>query len=252
MSETENGGSKKGKEVAVQLTMFDAMKLLDFSEERLLVSSIDVAERFGKLHKNVLTAIQGIECSDEFRRLNFKPASYNDAQGKPRPVFKLTRDGFSLLVMGFSGTKAMYWKERYIQAFNMMEAEILRRNIEHAEARGRSKEVRVNATDSYKEHGATEWWHYSNNTDAIYRLLFGMKASQLRRKWNLPDKANVRNHLSTEQLHHIIQIENAITLQLEMRRITNPDDQLLVVEHVTRNYKAMVEAPLPRLSSPRN
>lgn len=151
--------------------------------------------------------------------------------------------------MGFTGAAAMYWKERYIQAFNMMEAEILRRGIEHAEARGRSKEVRVIATDCYKEHGATEWWHYSNNTDAIYINLFGLKAAQLRQKWNLPKNANIRNHLTTEQLHHIIQIENAITLQLDGRKITNPDDQLIIVNHVTKNYKAMVEADLPQLST---
>jgi len=59
----------------------------------------------------------------------------------------------------------MYWKEMYIQAFNLMEADLLRRNLEHAEARGRSKEIRVSATDAYRDHGATKWWHYSNNTD---------------------------------------------------------------------------------------
>jgi Rha family phage regulatory protein len=113
----------------VQLTMFDAMKLLDFTNDRLLVSSMDVAERFDKLHKNVIQAIERLECSDEFRRLNFQPSSYAASHGKQQPYYKLTRDGFSLLVMGFTGRKAMYWKERYIQAFNMMEADLLKRSI---------------------------------------------------------------------------------------------------------------------------
>lgn len=230
-----------------QLSMFDAMKLLSFSNDRLFVSSLDVAERFDKAHKNVLAAIQGIECSDEFNRLNFKPVEYRDAKGQMRPAFNLTRDGFSLLVMGFTGKEAMYWKERYIQAFNLMEAELLKRSVEHAEARGRSKEVRVLATDAYRDHGATEWWHYTNNTDAIYMVMFGGKAAELRRKWNLPPKANVRNHLTTEQLHHIISIENSITLQLDMRKITRPADQLVIVNHVVKAYKEMLEAPLPML-----
>jgi Rha family phage regulatory protein len=243
------GDSSNGHKGAVQLTMFDAMKLLDLSNDRLVVSSTDVAERFEKAHKSVLRSIEALECSESFRRHNFVPATYTDAQGKPRPSVSLTRDGFSLLVMGFTGAPAMYWKERYIQAFNMMEAELLRREIEHAEARGRSKEVRVLATDSYKEHGATEWFHYTNNTDAIYVELYGGTAMQLRAKWNLPRAANVRNHLTTEQLHHIIQIENAVTLQLDQRKVTNPDDQTVIVRHVARAYKAMIEAPLPNLKA---
>lgn len=232
-----------------QLTMFDAMKLLDFTEDRLYVNSLDVADRFEKQHNNVLRSIEALECSADFRALNFERSSYSTAQNKAAPLYKMTRDGFSLLVMGFTGVKAMFWKERYIQAFNMMEAELLRRSIEHAETRGRNKTIRVAATDSYKEHGATEWFHYSNNTDAIYQIMFGGTANQLRARWNLSPKANVRDHLSTDQLNQIIQIEGAITLQLEARKITNPDDQVLVVKHVASSYKALIESPIPALSA---
>ena len=242
-----NQSSDLNGNAPVQLTMFDAMKLLSFSKDRLFVSSLDVADRFAKAHKNVMASIQTIECSEEFNRLNFQPIEYKDSRGRPQPAYNLTRDGFSLLVMGFTGKEAMYWKERYIQAFNLMEAELLKRSLEHAEARGRSKEIRVQATDAYRDHGASEWWHYTNNTDAIYVVMFGGKAAELRRRWNLPGKANVRNHLTTEQLHHIIAIENSITLQLEMRKIKNPDDQLVIVHHVVRTYKAMLDAPLPAL-----
>lgn len=68
--------------------------------------------------------IEGIECSEEFYRLNFEPIEYEDSRGRLQPMFRMSRDGFSLLVMGFTGTKAMLWKERYIEAFNMMEAEL--------------------------------------------------------------------------------------------------------------------------------
>jgi hypothetical protein len=87
-----------------------------------------------------------------------------------------------------------------------MEAELLKRHIVHAETRGRSKTIRVAATDSYKEHGATEWFHYTNNTDAISSM-YGGTAAQLRRKWGLAPKANVRDNLTTDQLNTIIQIE---------------------------------------------
>jgi hypothetical protein len=67
----------------------------------------------------------------------------------------------------------------------------------------------------------------------------------LRRQWGLPRKANVRDHLTTEQLNTIIQIERTITLQLEARRITNPADQLRVVRHVALSYRNILDTPLP-------
>src|SRR5258705_8472490 len=67
----------------------------------------------------------------------------------------------------------------------------------------------------------------------------------LRRQWGLPRKANERDHLTTEQLNTIIQIEGTITLQLEPRRITNPADQLRVVRHVALSYRNILETPLP-------
>lgn len=232
-----------------QITMFDAMSLLEFAHDRLYVSSLDVAHHFDKLHYNVLRSIEALECSQEFRTLNFEVSSYPTAQNKHLPMFRMTRDGFSMLVMSFTGAKAAYWRERYIQAFNLMEAELLKKHIIHAETRGRSKTIRVAATDSYKEHGATEWFHYSNNTDAIYEIMFGGTAAQIRRQWKLPTKANLRDHLSTEQLNTIIQIEGAITLQLEKRKITNPADQLRVVRHVALGYRGLLEADLPLTGS---
>jgi Rha family phage regulatory protein len=230
-----------------QLSLVDAENLLHRTKERLLANSVEVAERFGKIHKNVLRSIEGIECSEEFYRLNFEPVNYVDRRGFDQPMFNMTRDGFSLLVMGFTGTKAMLWKERYIQAFNMLEAVAFKQSIELAETRGRSKTVRVAATDAYKEHGATEWFHYVNNTDAIYEIMFGGNAAQLRKRWNLPNAANVRDRLSASQLNAVIQIEGAVTLQLDERGVFHPDDQLTVIRHVARGYRALIEAPMPDL-----
>ncbi|MFD1251805.1 Phage regulatory protein Rha (Phage_pRha) [Devosia equisanguinis] len=230
-----------------QLTMFEAMQLIEISEDRAVVTSLDVAQRFSKEHRNVIRAIQDLECSAEFRALNFEQSSYRTAQNRPLTMFKMTRDGFSLLVMGFTGAEAARWKERYIQAFNLLEQEALRRTIERAEARGRSKTVRVAATDSYKAHGASDWTHYVANTDAIYEIMFGGSAYQLRKKWGLPGNANVRDHLSTDQLNTVIQIEAAVTLQLDARHVWHPSDQLKIIRAVATSYRAMIEAPMPDL-----
>lgn len=91
---------------------------------QVTTSSLNVAEYFGKQHKNVLQAIQNIECSEEFRRLNFQPSSYVNEQNKKQPCFEITKDGFAFLAMGFTGKKAAEFKERYINAFNRMLADL--------------------------------------------------------------------------------------------------------------------------------
>lgn len=85
-------------------------------------TSNQIAEHFGKRHDHVLRAIDRLDCSDEFRRLNFGAADYLDEQGKPRKAYRLTRDGFTFLAMGFTGRDAARWKEAYIAAFNRMES----------------------------------------------------------------------------------------------------------------------------------
>lgn len=92
------------------------------------VSSLDIARHFGKAHKDVLRSIDRISCDTgpEFTERNFAPSDYIDQTGRKLRAFELTRDGFSFLVMGFTGPAATQWKIRYIEAFNAMEAEIRR------------------------------------------------------------------------------------------------------------------------------
>ncbi len=91
------------------------------------VSSNYVAEVFEKNHPEILRLIRKLP-NDEFKSLNFQPSTYLDAQMKPRPCYNLTRDGFSLLVMGFTGQKAYKWKIEFIKAFNEMEKTIKKQN----------------------------------------------------------------------------------------------------------------------------
>ena len=83
-------------------------------------TSLAIAERFGKLHKNVLRAIETLECSERFQRLNFEPVTYKGGNGELRPMYAITKNGFAFLVMGFTGKEAAAWKERYIEAFDAM------------------------------------------------------------------------------------------------------------------------------------
>lgn len=94
-----------------------------------LTSSIKIAEHFGKNHKDVLRAIEQLDCSPAFRERNFEPtsASVPMPNGGHRhiPAYTITRDGFTFLAMGFTGKEAAQWKEAYIEAFNRMETELI-------------------------------------------------------------------------------------------------------------------------------
>ena len=106
--------------------------LVRHSGNRLITTSLAISNAFGKKHKDVLRAIQMLECSSEFNRRNFAIVSYVDGKGEKRPAYEITRDGFVFLCMGFSGAQAAQWKEKYIEAFNRLEAEIYRREAQPA------------------------------------------------------------------------------------------------------------------------
>lgn len=94
------------------------------ANEQAMTSSLLVAKEFGKEHNKVMRDINNLACSQEFRAANFGESSYVSEQGKEFPMFTMTKDGFSFLVMGYTGKKAAQFKEAYINAFNKMESEI--------------------------------------------------------------------------------------------------------------------------------
>lgn len=103
------------------ITISELANTLVIRDGTLFATSRDVAERFEKDHFHVLRAIENIECSQEFRASNFAGSSYVSKQNKSMPMVEMTRDGFSFLVMGFTGKEAAVWKEKYIAAFNWLE-----------------------------------------------------------------------------------------------------------------------------------
>lgn len=94
------------------------------TNDQAMTSSLLVAKEFGKEHNKVVRDINNLACSQEFRAANFGESSYVSEQGKEFPMFTMTKDGFSFLVMGYTGKKAAQFKEAYINAFNKMESEI--------------------------------------------------------------------------------------------------------------------------------
>lgn len=84
-------------------------------EDRPATTSLEVAKFFGKRHNDVLRDIRNISdvTPQDFRLRNFAQTSYSNEQGAEQPLFLLFRDGFMLLVMGYTGKKAMQIKITY-------------------------------------------------------------------------------------------------------------------------------------------
>lgn len=95
---------------------------------QLVVSSRQVAEHFKKEHKDILESIRNLTAENSATKLLYHLTSFHN-RGKQYPMYLMNRDGFSLLVMGFTGKSALNWKMRYIEAFNNMEATINEKNL---------------------------------------------------------------------------------------------------------------------------
>lgn len=80
-----------------------------------------LADTFGKRHSDILRKLETLGVSDEFNGRNFTLVSYLGNNGEQRPMYKMTRSGWTFLVMGFTGKKADAFKEKYIDAFDAME-----------------------------------------------------------------------------------------------------------------------------------
>jgi|GEM_PF-2819050 len=110
-------------------TMTDIEPMVTVVNGRAMVSSVDVARRFGKLHKNVLRSVDNLLKEEpKLYGLNFEPIQSDIDLGMGRVrqerAYYMDRDGFMLLAMGFTGREALRWKLKFIEAFNLMEARL--------------------------------------------------------------------------------------------------------------------------------
>lgn len=178
-------------------------------------TSLDIAETFEKEHKNVLRDIRELACSDEFRLLNFVPSEYLNQQSHKQPMYYITRDGFTLLAMGYNGEKAMRFKEAYIKQFNAMEELLKGKLIE----REKGIAVRQALTKAIEISGENDRMHgnaYSNYTDHIvYKHVFGMRACELRKKYGIGKKDNLRDCFTEEELKLVQNAEMLVSSLIE-------------------------------------
>lgn len=149
---------------------------LEVVDNAVYTTSLSVAEVFNKNHKNIIRKINEFP-KDNFTKLNFELSKYIDSTGRILPCYKITRDAFSLLVMGFTGEKAYKWKILFIKAFNEMEKRL--RNIEYE----KHDKLAFRQSLGYKSQLAQQKQKYENEIKA---LKYDLEQS----KNNFKDKLN--------------------------------------------------------------
>lgn len=179
-------------------------------EEVTVVTSLDVAETFEKEHRNVLKDIRELKCSEEFRLLNFVQSEYLNEQNHKQPMYYMTRDGFTLLAMGYTGEKAMKFKETYIRQFNVME-KVLIGKMKEREKGIAVRQALTNALQQSQENERMHGHAYSTYTNAVYKAVFGKNAVQLRDEYGITKNANLREFFSEEELKKIQNVEMLIS-----------------------------------------
>lgn len=198
------------------------------NEERLITTSLKVAETFTyfdetenkqytREHKSILRAIRELKCSDKFRGEHFAPSEYVDVRGKKQPCIEMDRDGFTLLVMGFSDPKSMYFKEKYIEEFNAMENELKRIYTERQQwqiERDKGVVIRHILTDTIKMKIADsphKRFAYPNYTNLIYRTLFKKSAKELEQDFGVKPKEYLRDYFTGSDLEKVQSMEMLIS-----------------------------------------
>ena len=150
-------------------------ELVKIKNNQVVVSSRQVAEKFGEEHRNVLANIKEIISAENSALTFYQENTYKAGTGKSYPEYLMNRDGFSLLVMGFTGKDALHWKMKYIAAFNEMEAKLNGKPISLL----KEKEIEARLNNS-RARIASEFRKIAEKTDILeYKHICQQKAAEV-------------------------------------------------------------------------
>ena len=179
--------------------------LVESKNGKIYAQSHVVADVFRKRRDNVLQAIRELEgkCSKDFWLLNFKESTYKD-RGKQYPCYNLTRDGFTMVAMGFTGAEAVRFKELYIAKFNEMERFLTSKALAKLEFPALTDNIQAS-------HENPQSYHYSNEMNMLNKIVLGMTAKQYKIEHGIPESESLREHLTAEQLSDILELQRIDT-----------------------------------------
>lgn len=179
--------------------------LVEVKKGKIFCKSNLVAEMFEKNHQHVLRDIRDLEkvCSSDFWQSNFGQSIYK-VRGKEYPCFDLTKDGFTMLAMGFTGEKAVQFKEMYINKFNEMERILTSQYLAKLEFRDLTDNITL-------AHDEPKSYHYSNELNMINKIVLGMNAKEFRVLNGIEENKSIRPYLNEKQINDILMLQRIDT-----------------------------------------
>ena len=171
-----------------------------------ITTSLKIANVFNKRHPDVMRAIKQMYIPTDFRERNFAQSSYINEQNKEQPMYEITKDGFVLLVMGFTGKKATEFKIAYINAFNEMENYLrgstrVLTSPDLALVGGTVKRCVKSAIRELLEDKGEDSWEVSDND--LLNCLYRWSATKHRGTTQTIREINAENTRMKEQLAYI-------------------------------------------------
>lgn len=186
-------------------------ELVYLKNDEAVCSSLQVAEKFGKRHTHVIERIEKIIENDSTENSVqcFKASTYKDSTGKSNKMYVMNRDGFTFLVMGFTGSKANEWKWQYIKAFNQMENFIREKSTQTwVETRKYGKLTRKAETDTIQKLVEYAKEQGSGHAEMLY-----MTYSKLANKMV---GVKSRDEATVKQLNDLSLVENIILHEIDL------------------------------------
>ena len=190
-------------------------ELVYLKNDEAVCNSLQVAKKFEKRHDKLIAEIKrmypdliGRGCVQNGGAKFFFESTYEN-RGKRYPMYLMNRDGFSLLVMGFTGRGALEWKLQYIKAFNQMENIIREKTTQTwVETRKIGKLTRKAETDTIQK-----LVEYAKEQGSTHAEMLYMTYSKLANKMA---GINNRDEATVMQLNNLSLMENIILHEIDL------------------------------------
>jgi Rha family phage regulatory protein len=208
----------------VQLTTADVSRAIPVTTSRL------VSELFKKEHAKVIRSIKDLidQLGDDAKSgaIYFcEELQYKDTQNRNQIEYRMNEQFFLLLVMGFTGEKALRVKTAFIREFYRMRSELLARS----ETRRIGKEARLSITDAIKDHVSPEGnfkkFAYGNYSKLVYKRVLGMDVKHAKEARKVPENGNLRDYLTIEELDLVQELESKIAGFIEVSDTDGKNDK---------------------------
>lgn len=207
-----------------ELLPMNDIGLLATKDEEIYVDSRKVAEFFEKGHCHIMRDISqlinkvskiddnpNLDCPPDglnYNSIRIIKTKYKNIQNKYQPCYKLNKDAFMLLCMGYTTEKALKIKLWYIERFNEMEKQLKSYLALKAEYPAFTKALAQLKTDNP--------YLYSTENDLVYKVATGLSAKQWRKALGLKKGESIRPHLTSEQCESVNDVQRYDSVLLDL------------------------------------